>query len=223
LGIRALGVLGTAAILATASTSWGQDAQGDVQGGAPDAATVSDSSLVSDAALVFDVALPGDGGAAAGDGAQSDVDGGTEDDSSSADSGGSDGDLLSFSDFDSSSGIDEGLLVPPNPAGAPGAATDQVPTGGASAPSVTENGPTTPDDGSAGDGAGVPAWGGAAPAAQEIQTPNNRDLPAIGCGDCSTGQTDASGALTLVLSAIAAAWRRRRRDRGPGTKGRVTH
>jgi MYXO-CTERM domain-containing protein len=222
--IRALSVLATAAVLATASTSWGQDSQGE----ASDAGTASDSGPAFDAAPAFDAPLLSDAalvesGVAVEDGAQNVDDG--------DDSGGSDSSLLSFSDFDASSGPDDGLLAPPDP-GVPGTVTDQGAGAGSDTPGdqpVTDNGQVTDkvsptgDDASSGDGGpGDSAWGGAAPAAQEIQTPNDPYPPSIGCGDCSTGRTDASGALTLVVAAIAVAWRRRGRDSRPGHQGRVT-
>jgi MYXO-CTERM domain-containing protein len=241
MSIRALSVLATAAILATASTSWGQ-----VVAGAPDGATAGDAAL-------------GEGGnvAAEEDAGPVDVDAGAADGGSG--SSGNDGapaspgnpfgpgnlfdasnpfgpgDLFDSGDpFDSSdpfgfSEPDVGSLEPP---GFPGPGTD--PSNGAGG--GTTVGPTdqpatdtaatddassiASDNGSSGDGgAEVAAWGDAAPAAREIESPSNVAAPVIGCGGCSTSDTGAQGALAVVFAAIAVAWRCRRSHRGPRTRG----
>ena len=240
MGIRALSVLATVAILATASNGWGQDAQG-----------ASDAGAVSDAALGDD----GGGATEEEDAGPVDFDAGTGD--TGGGSSGSDGATGSsgnpfgpgdpfdasnpfgsgnpfdsgYDPFDSSDPfgfpeLDASPFEPPtvpsggmDPGNGAGGATSTGPT----ATPVTDNAAT--DDASvaaAGDdssGTPVLAWGDAAPAAREIESPSNVAAPIIGCGGCSTSDTGAQGAMALVFAAVAVAWRSRRNHRAPGTKG----
>jgi MYXO-CTERM domain-containing protein len=230
MGTRALSVLATAAILATASPSWGQGAQGQ-----SDAATVSDAPLGDDGGVTSEEdAAPvdvGGGGSSGNDGAPPSYGGpyGPGDFFDAGDPFGS-GDPFDAGDpFDSTdpfgfSEPDVGSLEPP------GVPVGMGPTGdttvGPTAPSATDTpatddaSATIADNGSSGEGgAEVAAWGDAAPAAKEIESPSNVAAPVIGCGGCSTSDTGESGALTLVFAAIVLAWRCRRSHRGPGIRG----
>jgi MYXO-CTERM domain-containing protein len=233
MGTRALSVLATAAILATASTSWGQDTQGQ-----SDAATLSDAPLGDDGGVTSAEDAPVDvgagaegsgGGSSGNDGALPSYGGpyGPGDFFDASDPFGSGdpfdaGDLFDSSDPFGFSEPDVGSLEPP---GVPAGPTGDT-TVGPTAPSATDTpatddaSATIADNGSSEEGgAEVAAWGDAAPAAKEIESPSNVAAPVIGCGGCSTSDTGESGALTLVFAAIVLAWRCRRSHRGPSTRG----
>jgi MYXO-CTERM domain-containing protein len=185
MAIRALGALATAAILSTASSSWGQEAPD-----AADDATGSDATLGDDAAADQDTA-PGDedGGADdSGDAAFPDVPG-----------------VPSIPAIPSNSSVPSYPVVGPTVTTGPSGTSDQ-----ANIPQGSDNEPTPVDDGSpaeAGPEVG-PSWGDAAPAAEQVQ---GLLRPDDGCGGCSTGDTGNSGPLVVTLAALVAAWRSRRR------------
>jgi len=244
MGNRALSVLATAAILATSSNGWGQDAQG-----ASDVAFGDDgggSTEEQDAAPPpVDLEAGGEdagGGSSANDGAPASADNpfgpvnpfgpGNPFDASSPFGSGDPFDS-GYYPFDSSDpfGFAELDANPFEPPGAPGGGGDPGNGGGGAtatgptASPVTDTAatddasPTASDDSSGNSGAEVLAWGDAAPPAREIESPSDVAAPVIGCGGCSTSDSGAQGALAVVFAALVVAWRSRRSHRAPGTKG----
>jgi len=246
MGNRALSVLATAAILATASNGWGQDARG-----APDAGAVFDAAPGDDgggATVEEDAGPPpvdfdasgedAGGGSSANDGAPASPGnpfgagnpfGNGNPFDASYPFGPGDPFDSGYDPFDSSdpfgfAELDAGPFEPPGVPGGgtdPGAATATGPTDTpVSDTAATDDASTTAGDDSSGSGgAQVLAWGDAAPPAREIESPSNVAAPVIGCGGCSTSDSSAQGAMALAFAAVAVAWRCRRSKRAPGTKG----